>query len=478
MSGSNEKLRVLRRIPEIRFDEELRGYNKHQVDRVLENLAPLADEVDVLVDRLSEAERRAAAAEARVMEGGGPAPTPLPAPEPVVPETLAPVAPAPVAAENFDETLSKTLLLAQRTADATVLEANETATRITSEAEAEAIASREAVEQEAVSMRAAVADERAASVEQANREVAAMIDAARATIDTKVAEAEAELEASHATTRDDLIEQIGSLQRARDGLALDVEHFEGHLSSRREVLRGALAELTEIVEDPERLRSVMPPTPMADLPEIGETEAAQIGVVSLDTLATEVTADAEAQGVMSPDLANTAAADGETTDDTAVAADAGEDAPAVEISDHVDEGTTWADEGNTWADETAEGEANNFPDRRRGEQDVDDAVSSGVLIDPIPSGDDVAAPESAVDGPQTLDLGEPTQALPIVEDAVAVPDPPAMDATPEEAASSDPFLDELRRATSEDDDDEALSKFLTDADESDDGKGGWFGRRK
>ncbi len=76
MPGSNEKLRVLRRIPEIRFDEELRGYNKHQVDRVLENLAPLADEVDTLVERLSEAERRAAAAEARVMEGGGPAPTP------------------------------------------------------------------------------------------------------------------------------------------------------------------------------------------------------------------------------------------------------------------------------------------------------------------------------------------------------------------------------------------------------------------
>lgn len=456
MSGSNEKLRVLRRIPEIRFDEELRGYNKHQVDRVLENLAPLADEVDVLVDRLSEAERRAAAAEARVMEGGGPAPTPLP--EPVAPEVVAPVAPAPVAAENFDETLSKTLLLAQRTADATVLEANQNAAQITAEAEAEAVASREAVEQEAVSMRAAVAAERSASVDQANREVAAMIDAARATIDAKVAEAEAELASSHATTRDDLIEQIGSLQRTRDGLALDVEHFEGHLSSRREVLRGALAELTEIVEDPERLRSVMPPTPMTDLPAVGEPEAAQIDVASLDTLASEVAADAEAQGVMAPDL-------------TTVATPVPEEASVTEDN-------AWADEGNTWADEapgveevpvedetiTADQSDVASLDRR-----IDDAVSSGLLIDPIEDVENAVVESTpVVDGPQSLDLGEPTQALPIV-------DVPA-DAADE--GTSDPFLDELRRATTEDGDDEALSKFLNDADEGDEGKPGWFGRRK
>lgn len=437
MSGSNEKLRVLRRIPEIRFDEELRGYNKHQVDRVLENLAPLADEVDVLVDRLSEAERRAAAAEARVMEGGGPAPTPLPEP---IPEPAAPQAPvAPVASENFDETLSKTLLLAQRTADATVQEANETAAQIKADAEAEAAASREAVEQEAVSMRAAVDAERSAAVEQANREVAAMIDAARATIDAKVAEAEAELASSHAATRDDLIEQIGSLQRTRDGLALDVEHFEGHLSSRREVLRGALVELNQIVEDPERLRSVMPPTPMTDLPEMSDPDAAHIDVAALDTLASEVAADAEAHGVMTLDLTN-------------VPAESPAEVPA-------DENAEWADEGNTWAD--------------------DEVTASGVLVDPIEPAESVDAPLAADDaGPVENstpednaapdDGGEPTQALPVVDVASESLD----------EGTSDPFLDELRRATSEDNDDEALSKFLNEGDEGDEGKAGWFGRRK
>ncbi len=446
MSGSNEKLRVLRRIPEIRFDEELRGYSKHQVDRVLENLAPLADEVDVLVDRLGEAERRAAAAEARVMEGGGPAPTQLPAPEPVAPVLT------PVVAENFDETLSKTLVLAQRTADATVLEATENAARINAEAQAEAAATREAVEQEAASMRSAAADERATSVDQANREVAAMIDAARTTIDTKVAEAEAELAASHVATRDDLIEQIGTLQRGRDALALDVEHFEGHLSSRREVIRAALAELSEVVEDPERLRTVMPPTPVADLPDMTATGPTHIDVASLDTLATAVTADAEAQGVLSPDLR-----------------------PSREL-----DGGEWAEDGNTWADEDGmpaihESDETDIEDAvPADERRIDEALSLGLLVDPVPDEDDSGAgfvdvEPIALDGDHVLggDVGEPTQAVPIVQ-------------RPEDAeeATSDPFLDELRRATSEDDDDEALSKFLNDAEGDDDDKGGWFGRRK
>lgn len=439
MAGSNEKLRVLRRIPEIRFDEELRGYNKHQVDRVLENLAPLADEVDVLVGRLSEAERRAAAAEARVMEGGGPAPVQQPEPEP----TPAPV--APPSAENFDETLSKTLLLAQRTADATVEEAKGEAARIVAAAEAEAAATREAVEQEAASMRAAAADERSASIEQANREVAAMIDAARSTIDAKVAEAEAELAESHTSARNDLVEQIGSLQLARDALALDVEHFEGHLSSRREVIRTALAELNEVVEHPERLRSVMPPTPVADVPAEVSAEPSHIDVASLDTLATAVTADAEAQGVRSPDLQPSLDTDSES--DSEVGEWAGED-------------------NNTWADPDADPSSEEAADVEAVLPTDDDALSSGLLLDPLPAdaiSDDAIAAGDAPAVDTTYPVDAPTEAVPVVE-------------TDDQEATSDPFLDELRRATSEDEDDEALTKFLNEGEEEN--KGGWFGRRK
>lgn len=467
MSGSNEKLRVLRRIPEIRFDEELRGYNKHQVDRVLENLAPLADEVDVLVDRLGEAERRAAAAEARVMEGGGPAPTQLPASEPVPqPEPTTQATAVPAATENFDETLSKTLLLAQRTADATVQEANEEAARITAEAEAEVAATREALEQEAVSMRAAAADERSAAVEQANREVAAMIEAARTTIDTKVAEAEAELASSHAATRDGLIEQIASLQRARDGLALDVEHFEGHLTSRRNVIRAALSELAEVVEHPERLRTVMPPTPLAEVPDVNAGEPTHIDVVSLDTLATAVTADAEAQGVLSPDL-------GVSSEVGAWAEDGNSWAEVVEADEDVSVDSPSVEDAATQGTfDSAAGDG--LPADER----LDEALSSGVLVDPGPAeigatdgftieGGQVDAPGGISDAfAPDAGIDEPTQALPAI-DPVDLAD----------EGSSDPFLDELRRATSDDDNDEALSKFLSDAD-GDDGKSGWFGRRK
>lgn len=431
MPGSNEKLHVLRRIPEIRFDEELRGYNKHQVDRVLENLAPLADEVDVLVDRLGEAERRAAAAEARVMESGGPAPTPPAPPQP-------PVAPAP---ENFDETLSKTLLLAQRTADATVQEANDTAAQITSAAEAEAEATRQAVEREAEELRAAAAQERAAAIEQANREVAAMIEAARSTIDAKVAEAEAELAETHATTRDDLVEQISALTKTRDSLALDVEHFEGHLTSRREIVRDALSELTAVIDDPERLRTVMPPTPMADVAELPETEPPTLSVSSLDTLASEVSTDAGASEVA------------DTTEAPVSAA------PSDQLGAWTEESGTWAEEPDTWAEDDSAGHDESDPESVEPDAvsttgaEEDQALAAGVIVDPLP------------DPGATTSVDQPTQAVPVV------------DATPTEG-TSDPFLDELRRATSEEDsDDVALTKFLERA-EGDEDKGGWFGRRR
>ena len=79
MSGQSDRFQVLRKLPKIRFDEELRGYSRTQVDRVLHSLAPLADEVDDLQARLSDAETRAASAEARLATA--PAPESAPAPE-------------------------------------------------------------------------------------------------------------------------------------------------------------------------------------------------------------------------------------------------------------------------------------------------------------------------------------------------------------------------------------------------------------
>ncbi len=103
MTVGSDKLRLLRRIPLVQFDEDIRGYSKSQVDRVLETLAPLADEIEALQTQLQKATERADAAAAHAM--GTP--------------DSAHAGPD----GDFDETLRNTLLLAQRTADQTVREA-------------------------------------------------------------------------------------------------------------------------------------------------------------------------------------------------------------------------------------------------------------------------------------------------------------------------------------------------------------------
>lgn len=293
MVGPNEKLRVLRRLPEVVFDEEMHGYNKHQVDKVLDRLAPLADEVDVLMERLGEAERRAAAAEARLLEQGGPAPTP---------ESVAEVAP-PSPPADFDETLSKTLLLAQRTADATVKEAEEAAAQLRAEAEADASKKREGAVGEAERVRSEAEVERADVAAQAVRDANGLVDEARRTLMEKVTAAEAELADAHESTRADLIAQIAELRRTRDALATDVDHFEGHLAARRETIRTALAEMTAVVDDPERLRTSMPPTPV-EVADLTPADVADINidVPSIDSIGVGVVADATADAETSDDI--------------------------------------------------------------------------------------------------------------------------------------------------------------------------------
>ncbi len=126
-----------------------------------------------------------------------------------------------------------------------------------------------------------------------------------------------------------------------------------------------------------------------------------------------------------------------------------------------DGGSSWANGETTWADEPG----------------IDEARSVGLMVDQ--PGDEPSEHD---------DEGEPTLAHPVVEvetGGAAVQErrtmqdlAPGADRAGKAEATSDPFLDELRRVTSDDDDDEALSKFLGDSESDDDGKGGWFGRRK
>jgi DivIVA domain-containing protein len=93
-------------LREVEFREKMRGYHPEDVDTFLEQVAA---GIDTLQDRLRQAVERAQRAEAAASESGG-----------------------------ADETLRKTLVLAQRTADMAVQEAREQAARILASAEAQA----------------------------------------------------------------------------------------------------------------------------------------------------------------------------------------------------------------------------------------------------------------------------------------------------------------------------------------------------
>jgi cell division septum initiation protein DivIVA len=129
---------------------------------------------------------------------------------------------SPEAAET-DETLRRTLVLAQRTADATVKEAKEEANRVLSEAREEAARTRAEAESDA-----------------------------RRGAESARAAAEAE---------------VDSLLVSRDKLKSDVEVLSKRLSDQRSNIRSGIGELQRLLDDPNVLRPVaMPPLAEVDRP--------------------------------------------------------------------------------------------------------------------------------------------------------------------------------------------------------------------
>lgn len=202
-------------LHDVEFREAKRGgYHTQDVDEFLERLAVAVDRQDMQLrearqrvaaaeQRLAEAERRAEDAELRAAGGGGEA----------------------------DETLKRTLVLAQRTADAAIREAEERAARLVASAE----------------------DESARTLAEAHD------SAARA-----YAEAEEEARRAQHEARSRVIAELQELEGSRELLRADVELLERHIEEQRERLRFAIRELHAIVEDPSALRDVAVP-PMADL---------------------------------------------------------------------------------------------------------------------------------------------------------------------------------------------------------------------
>ncbi len=223
-------------LHDVTFRSQRRGYDCDQVDDFLERIeAGVADLQLQLADanrRAEDAEGRAAELETRLKkaaaQGGGDA-----------------------AAE---ESLRRTLVLAQRTADAAIQEAEEYAARVRAEA-----------------------DEHAARVQ-------AEIDArvARA-----VREAEDEAKRGAVETRQRLVEEIIELEATRDGVRADVVTLEHHHDEQRLRLRAAVTELQRMLDDPASLRGM----PMPELREVAlpdDLRPAAGGALDADEAATEV----------------------------------------------------------------------------------------------------------------------------------------------------------------------------------------------
>ncbi|MDQ2650079.1 MAG: DivIVA domain-containing protein, partial [Actinomycetota bacterium] len=132
-----------------------------------------------------------------------------------------------VGTAEADETLKRTLVLAQRTADAAIREAEERAARTIADAE-----------------------------DQASR----MLSEAQETSANAYAAAEAEARQSQAEARAKVLNELNELEAMRHQLRHDVELMERHLEQQRERVRVTIHDLQRLLDNPGALREASVPT--------------------------------------------------------------------------------------------------------------------------------------------------------------------------------------------------------------------------
>jgi DivIVA domain-containing protein len=186
-------------LRETRFKMAKRGYEPAEVDAFVRTVAAALEKAQ---NDTTAMEARARAAVARLQELSQSGATGEPAPS----REITP---------DESETISRTLLLAQRTADATLADARAEADRVL----------------------AAARDEAAANLDAAREEAAGMIE-----------EAKVEARRSGESERVQAESEVQSLLARRDFLESDVDHLEQFLLAQRERIAEAAASLTDIVQ--------------------------------------------------------------------------------------------------------------------------------------------------------------------------------------------------------------------------------------
>jgi DivIVA domain-containing protein len=231
-------------INEVEFAMARKGYDPDQVDEFLERVAvavgQLQDQLGEARERAAMAERRVADAERRLGERGL-RPEPAPAAPGPPPSLGGPVDPGVAAAAEAElESLKRTLLLAQKTADAAIREAQEEASR---------------------------------TVASAHEQADTLVRQARAEADKLVQNAEGEARKAHDDTRQRISHEVQQLEEARNVLRGDVSALERHVDEQRRRLRSAVADLQRLLDD--RLRPVeAPETSTVTVPDLADDRPA------------------------------------------------------------------------------------------------------------------------------------------------------------------------------------------------------------
>jgi DivIVA domain-containing protein len=228
-------------LKEIEFKEAWRGYDREQVDALLERIGSALAQ---LQGRLREALDRADAAETRTVVSG--------------------------ARSETEDTLRRTLVLAQRTADAAIAEAEQDASRIRGDAHTDADRLvRDATVAAADARREAdtYATETIHNADTHALETRGDADAYAQKLRTESeamrvslrAEAEAEARRVAEATRAPLVDEIRELERTRGFLHEDVALLDTHLSEQRVKIREDLTAMMRLLDLPEAFRTQPPP---------------------------------------------------------------------------------------------------------------------------------------------------------------------------------------------------------------------------
>ena len=212
---------------DVEFRERFRGYDPDEVDAFLEQVARSVQELD---QKLKDAIDRAEKAEARAREAG-----------------------------DADEALRRTLVLAQRTADAAVSEAEARAAALMAEAEGKAATTVSDADRHAATTRGEADTYALRTRDEADTEAATKVTETEAKVAEMIANAERDARDGAEDLRQRLRTEVSALEALREHLRTDAGRLEAHIAIQRQRVLATVEELQRLTSDPDALREAPVP---------------------------------------------------------------------------------------------------------------------------------------------------------------------------------------------------------------------------